>query len=1042
MAKNKVEIDVKVDDKGTTKKVGLGAKNAAEGLDRTAKSARTADRNLKGASKQSANGTKNFSKMSQGITGTLVPAYATLAANVFAISAAFNFLKSAADFRVVTDSQVAFSSATGVGIRSISKDIQKASGDLVSFTDAASAAAIGVASGLSADQLKGFATGAKNVSVILGRDVTDSFNRLIRGVTKAEPELLDELGIILRLTTATENYAGQLNKSVKDLTLFEKSQAVAVEVQTQLERKYGTVAGAVELQGNSIAKLGTAFEKVLNPIKEFISLIAEPAAEFFTKNIGSLAAALALIAIPITKAILPSLDDWAKESKKAAKAIKKELKETKAEISALEEAQARLAAAGKDPGIAAAQAVEKVKSKSTGILKLQQGQYAELTKREISALLVQARKGQGAVTQMSKEMRTQYIAALEQMKNKTSSGFSSMRNNIARLFTFVQVETKKMQARWEVAMLKMKQATGIFVKGVNKLMKGLGIVGVALMLKDLAVSGANAMGFLTDSEADLSRAATLEELARRLKDTTKEFSKFVEIQKEFNKSNQGFTLESLGALSNYISTQGSVFADIASEYQALSSAVGEEGLGGDLGSMVGMVDLPEQLKELMEDSQEAAVGFVEALKAANVQAQPLGRELLNLAETMAAKDGIANLGEKDLARFEELVKYFADLGQKTTILQQKEIGINEQYRRRVASITQFSTSVTSLITEIEKTLELEGEVTTNNKERVDYYNQQLDFLKKIRALEVERVLAAKRLRVEEERSKRFNIGGFSIGATSGVSAEQARQRAVLAAENALADAERTRNLAKEGEIEADAKKLEELELNVELAKEALKNLNAELSFANRLATEVTQSFETGFANAFEGIITGTMSIKEAFASMAQSILKMIAKMIAEMIAFKIVSSFLGAFFPGGGTAAAAGQISQYGVASGMPAPVTPLGGGTGSRYGGMFEPVPGYAGGGIAKGRHAGYPAILHGTEAVVPLPNGNSIPVEMKNGMGQQNNVTVNVSVDSNGNAQQNSQSNGQQGANLGNAIAAAVQKELQNQKRSGGILNPYGAA
>ena len=37
------------------------------------------------------------------------------------------------------------------------------------------------------------------VSIALGRDVTDSFNRLVRGVTKAEPELLDELGIILRL---------------------------------------------------------------------------------------------------------------------------------------------------------------------------------------------------------------------------------------------------------------------------------------------------------------------------------------------------------------------------------------------------------------------------------------------------------------------------------------------------------------------------------------------------------------------------------------------------------------------------------------------------------------------------------------------------------------------------------------------------------------------------------------------------------------------------------------------------------------------------
>ena len=32
--------------------------------------------------------------------------------------------------------------------------------------------------------------------------------------------------------------------------------------------------------------------------------------------------------------------------------------------------------------------------------------------------------------------------------------------------------------------------------------------------------------------------------------------------------------------------------------------------------------------------------------------------------------------------------------------------------------------------------------------------------------------------------------------------------------------------------------------------------------------------------------------------------------------------------------------------------------------------------------------------------------------------------------------------GLQLGKVIANAVQKELQNQKRSGGILNPYGVA
>ena len=82
----------------------------------------------------------------------------------------------------------------------------------------------------------------------------------------------------------------------------------------------------------------------------------------------------------------------------------------------------------------------------------------------------------------------------------------------------------------------------------------------------------------------------------------------------------------------------------------------------------------------------------------------------------------------------------------------------------------------------------------------------------------------------------------------------------------------------------------------------------------------------------------------------------------------------------------------------------------------------------------------MHGTEAVVPLPNNKSIPVDL-GGAGQQNIVTVNVSMDNSGN-NSDSSSNNQMGANIGKVVAQAVQEELQYQKRSGGILNPYGVA
>jgi len=41
-----------------------------------------------------------------------------------------------------------------------------------------------------------------------------------------------------------------------------------------------------------------------------------------------------------------------------------------------------------------------------------------------------------------------------------------------------------------------------------------------------------------------------------------------------------------------------------------------------------------------------------------------------------------------------------------------------------------------------------------------------------------------------------------------------------------------------------------------------------------------------------------------------------------------------------------------------------------------FEP--GNANGGILSGPDTGYRALLHGTEAVVPLPDGKNIPVEL----------------------------------------------------------------
>ena len=160
------------------------------------------------------------------------------------------------------------------------------------------------------------------------------------------------------------------------------------------------------------------------------------------------------------------------------------------------------------------------------------------------------------------------------------------------------------------------------------------------------------------------------------------------------------------------------------------------------------------------------------------------------------------------------------------------------------------------------------------------------------------------------------------------------------------------------------------------------------------------------SGAFEDMITGAKSAKEAFASMAKSMLAELAKIIAKRLMLKALGAL--GFADGGITPKLKGRS---------------------------------YTVGGVARGPSSGYQATLHGNEAVVPLPSGGAIPVQGTGLGGGTNNVTVNVNVDNNGNASSESQGQGM-GQDLGKVVAKAVQEELQYQKRSGGILNPYGAA
>lgn len=288
---NKVKIDLEVNDKGSLKAAAGGAKTAADQVDRVAVNSRAADRSLKGAARTSSSGTKNFAKMAQGISGGLVPAYAAFAANIFALSAAFNFLKSAADLQNLQRGQVQFSKATGTALSLVTSRIQEASGAMLGFREAGAAAAMGMAKGFSPKQMEDMAIAARKVSTAMGVGFEDAFDRLVRGVSKAEPELLDELGVTLRLETANRQYADSINKNVEALTTYEKSQAVLASTMKQVETQFGEVEPAT----NKFIILGKTFEKIGQDLAAKVLPSLESFADFLNKNAEAALAAFALL---------------------------------------------------------------------------------------------------------------------------------------------------------------------------------------------------------------------------------------------------------------------------------------------------------------------------------------------------------------------------------------------------------------------------------------------------------------------------------------------------------------------------------------------------------------------------------------------------------------------------------------------------------------------------------------------------------------------------------------------------------------------------
>jgi hypothetical protein len=326
VADNRVIFEVITTSKGT-KVVQQQTENLAKSVDKADRSTRnltgSQDQNY-GRQKQgviqTANSTKNFSKLSQTIGGGssgLVGAYATLAANVFAASAAFNFLRSSARFDVLSEGITELGNQSGRTLSIMANRLREVTGEAISVEEAFRSAALGISGGFGEEELAGLAKIAKGASIALGRDLGDAFDRLTRGAIKLEPEILDELGIMVRLDEAVDNYATVLGKSATSLTQLERRQAFMNAILEQGEIKFGAIAEKVDT--NPYDRLAAAFADLTRNIGGFLNIAIIPFVEGLANNMGMLVGAALLLASTFAKQMVPSLLQGGKAAQEQSK---------------------------------------------------------------------------------------------------------------------------------------------------------------------------------------------------------------------------------------------------------------------------------------------------------------------------------------------------------------------------------------------------------------------------------------------------------------------------------------------------------------------------------------------------------------------------------------------------------------------------------------------------------------------------------------------------------------------------------------------------
>lgn len=214
------------------------------------------------------------------VSKTLKVTGATMVATGAAASVAiYKMGESGAKLYDLEKSFEALSKTAGVSMDTLLSDLKKATAGTIDNAALIENSVRATMLGIPIEKMSGLFAIARQQSIAMGEDLGFMLDSIVKGIGRASPMILDNLGITISLGEVYENAAKKLNKKVEALTKAEQQQALTNAVLEWGAKKEKELGGVVTSNADSYSRMSAAITNTKNELSKLYYDLMAPFVE-------------------------------------------------------------------------------------------------------------------------------------------------------------------------------------------------------------------------------------------------------------------------------------------------------------------------------------------------------------------------------------------------------------------------------------------------------------------------------------------------------------------------------------------------------------------------------------------------------------------------------------------------------------------------------------------------------------------------------------------------------------------------------------------